>query len=82
MIDKATSGRQATPTFETCDMSEERSPVKKPVNTATATNSSSEPVLIHYGDMELFLISIQLGNLMSLFQVCAKHMYYTKSWLC
>ena len=71
MIDKVISGRQTTPPLETCDnVAEERSPVKKPVNTAAATNSSGGPLLIHYGDMELFLISIQLGNLMSLFQVC------------
>ena len=71
MIDKVTSGRQTTPPLETCDnVAEEKSPMRKPVNTVVASGSSSEPVLIHYGDVELFLISIQLGNLMSLFQVC------------
>ena len=55
--------------IQPCDnFVKERSPVKKPVNTTVATSSSSGPLLIHYGDIEL-LISIQLVNLTSLFQV-------------
>ena len=70
MIDGVSSGKKGSPLLETCDSTSEGNTVMvKNMSSASVGSHDSSSTLIHYGDLELFLISIQLGSLVSLFQV-------------
>lgn len=63
-------GKKRSSLLETCDNSttgEGAMIVRNSSSASVGSHDSSSP-LIHYGDLELFLISIQLGSLVSLFQ--------------
>ena len=71
MIDAVSSGKKGPPLLETGDSTFEESGrvMVRNVSSASVGSHESSSSLIHYGDLELFLISIQLGSLVSLFQV-------------
>ena len=71
MIDAVSSGKKGPPLLETGGNTNEESGrvMVRNVSSASAGSHESSNSLIHYGDLELFLISIQLGSLVSLFQV-------------
>ena len=71
MIDAVSLGKKGPPLLETGGNTNEESGrvMVRNVSSASVGSHESSNSLIHYGDLELFLISIQLGSLVSLFQV-------------
>ena len=71
MIDAVSSGKKRPPLLETGGNTNEESGrvMVRNVSSASVGSHESSSSLIHYGDLELFLMSIQLGSLVSLFQV-------------
>ena len=61
------SGKKGSPLLD--NTSEESTVMVRNMSSASVGSHDSSGSLIHYGDLELFLISIQLGSLVSLFQV-------------
>lgn len=76
MIDGVASGKKGSLLPETCDnITEEKTAMVRNMSSASVGSHDSRSTLVHYGDLELFLISIQLGSLVPLFQVCINILY-------